>query len=122
LLVEKLAGEAGKLRVGLGIRPLEIASRAHDAVEVVSELDVAPEHAVVHRAIERRIVREANAAWAPIGSQELAKHPERHADGELGRLADRALVTDDDLLAQHDDVGRLFDGEQERFVEPAPVG
>jgi len=47
--------------IGVRIRDVEIAPRDDDAVEVVAELDGAAEHARVHGAVGRRIVREAHA-------------------------------------------------------------
>ena len=108
--------------IGVRIGDLEVAARADDAVEVVAELDVAAEHPLVHRTVRRRIVRKAHASRPPMGAEERAQHPERDADGELGRLAHRTRLADDQLLAQHDDVADLLGGEEQRFVQlPAVV-
>ena len=53
----------------LRIRRVEVAARADDAVEVVAELDAAAEHALVHRAVGRRVVREAHAPRPPVAAR-----------------------------------------------------
>ena len=64
--LEHLPREPRDLGIGVGIGPLEVAARADDAVEVVAEFDVAAEHALVDRAIGRRVVREADAPRPPV--------------------------------------------------------
>ena len=69
--VEHAPREPGKLGIGLGIGAGEIRARAHDAVEVVAELDLPAEHALVHGTIGRRVVREAYPARTPLRPEEL---------------------------------------------------
>ena len=107
--------------VGIGIRQIEVGAHAHDAVEVVPELHVAAEHAIVHRAVGGCIVGEAHAPRPPLRTEQRAQHPEGDADRELRRLPHGARATDDQLLAQHDDLPGFLDREQQRIVEPPPI-
>ena len=120
--VEELPREARELGIGVRVGRLEVAARAHDAVEVVAELDVAAEDALVDRAVGRRVVREAHAARPPVRSEQCAQHPERDADRELRRLAHGARAPDHELLAQHHDVARVLDGQVKLFVDVPAVG
>jgi hypothetical protein len=114
--LEKLPREAGKLGIRIGIGPVEVAARAHDAVEIVSEFDVPAKEALVNGTIPRGVVREADAPRMPLGSEELAQHPERYANRKLGRLPNRTAMSDHELFAQHDNVGGFLDVEQKFLV------
>ena len=105
------------MRIGHG----EVAWRADDAVEVGAEVDFAAEDALVHGAIDRCFMDEADAPRLPVWSEEAAHQLEQQADGELGALAHVDLIADQQLFAQHRDVGRLLDPDHERLVEQAPV-
>ena len=120
--VEHAPREPRKLGVGVRIATGEIRARAHDAVEVVPELDLPAEHALVHGAIGRRVVREAYPARAPVHPEELMQHPISHADDELGRLPHGAAMPDHEILPQDDDVRHLLDAEQQRLVQPPSIG
>ena len=81
-------------RIGVGIRPIEVGARAHDAVEVVSELHVAAEHALVHRTVGGRVVREAHAPRPPVraraacaasGRRRRSRAPSTAVPGPRGR-------------------------------------
>ena len=50
--------------IGVGVRQVEVRARTHDAVEVVSELHVPAEHAVVHRAVGGRARARSTPALA----------------------------------------------------------
>jgi len=105
------------IRIRVGVWRFEIAPRAHDAVEVMAELDIAPEDALVHRAVARGIVREAHAPRLPLGAEERCQRPECDADRKLGRLAHRPAVADDQFLPQDDDVAAFLDRQEQRGVE-----
>ena len=61
-LFRRMARHAGvRVRVG----PRQVAWGADDAIEVVAELDVVSEHALMYRAVRRRIMGEADAKRLP---------------------------------------------------------
>src|SRR5205085_11098286 len=89
--------------------------------EVLPEFHVAAKQTLVLRAIGRRLVREAHPQRLPVGSQQQAQDAKADADRKLRRLTHRADVADDQLLAQHGDVARLLERQEQHLVQLAPV-
>ena len=120
--LEHGAREPGDPGSAFGVRDLEVAASADDAVEVVTELDHVPaEHPFVHRPVPRRVVREADPARPPARPQERPQHPVRDADRELGGLPHGSRPPDDQFLAQDDDLAALLDREEQRVVQAPAV-
>src|SRR4029453_3941369 len=67
--------------IGIWIRHIEVAPRADDPVEIVAKLDIATEHALMHAAIVRRLVRETHAPRAPRGAEQRPQYAGGGGDG-----------------------------------------
>ena len=103
--------------VGVRVGHRQIASGAHDSIEVVAELDIVSEDALMYRTVRGRIVGEADATRCPIRPEQRAQDAECNSHRQLRRLPDRPGVSNDQLLAQHDDVPTFLHRQEERFVE-----
>src|SRR5262249_14314106 len=105
----------GEYRTGSKDGPVQVPGGKDDAVVVAAEVDARPEHAIVHIAAGRRVVRETDDSLPSRADQRLQYAIENH-DAEFDPLPERHLPREMDLQVRDGLILDLHEVQQERFV------